>query len=1057
MSTDLATVYPSIPWLASPGTAFHRWRLTVQGPGGPFVINAGGFLAVPSLEQENRLRVSSVPERTFSGRFEVLLDADAAAVRALQAAVEACRGVYTGSVEVLDDADAQAIVLATGVLQELRADGVGARVVFGDGYPRADRPICRDGSLLAGFDELEGGSWLPQVFGRRGFLLPALFRSERALLAEDLPSSAKTLLLTAPVTWPARGIIQLNDERIVYSALSQDGLTLGSDGAPLGRPNRRAHERGSAVVLLPEAGPVWCVADHGAVLVEARADSELGQVLGGNAVAAEDLDGIAATLLRRPLLPLVATTSRIPALRRTVLDGNHWTIAPDSDALDPVDGFAHGAPSRGSVLTTSRRLLAAVYRHDLSRSEWRFDRVASAVLCFEVSETPNWGPETRLRVRIEKGAAAVEVDINHRGLVVPVEVRGTGAIPKGGVPARTAEWRRVSFETLTATGSWIDTAAAIDGRFTGSAVHQGTGPGALAAAFVTERPERSLTLHRSALLARVRNAGGGSLPVRLTASLPGELLREQDWILAEGEVSILRLGFEPPTNVEAADLFAPDAVYTLTLPGGGTAEVEELWLEVEVEQSVPASTVLAAISSLPVLGSVDLRIPYDRMAVDISPLLQAWDPWGFFPASGGGSPKVTFELVNPPAITNWAVYLRAIAWEITVNAATSVRPTERIWGLVEGRRCREDGTGNPALVILDLLREPGLGAEPEAALEVESFTGRVGIADERDLAFAAAFLEGTSLGRALGRALAESAFTLTRRAGRWGLAAPALGLDEAVYPALPAADWYPGTGPRRVAGLEPGTAGGLMIRNVTEGILLREAGAIGLAVEARWLVRGAAALARFLNARRLPPAHTVSLRGDARWTGLPAGSPLSLEGLRQPGVVTQGELARVAMEDGILEGVLAHIDDVQGLIPPGRALLLRGARARALRFVIDNRVVAMLTDGGDLLIRGNLREGALAPTESTLPILFDGGQSMLLCVYTAPGGGGSSAFALTPDGDLLTTGPLVEEAPITDPAPAGGVAMLAVATHLGGGAITAARLTLDSLAIRGILHTRQSP
>lgn len=313
-------------------------------------------------------------------------------------------------------------------------------------------------------------------------------------------------------------------------------------------------------------------------------------------------------------------------------------------------------------------------------------------------------------------------------------------------------------------------------------------------------------------------------------------------------------------------------------------------------------------------------------------------------------------------------------------------------------------------MILDLLREPGLGAEPEAALEVESFTGRVGIADERDLAFAAAFLEGTSLGRALGRALAESAFTLTRRAGRWGLAAPALGLDEAVYPALPAADWYPGTGPRRVAGLEPGTAGGLMIRNVTEGILLREAGAMGLAVEARWLVRGAAALARFLNARRLPPAHTVSLRGDARWTGLPAGSPLSLEGLRQPGESSRrGDRARVAMEDGILEGVLAHIDDVQGLIPPGRALLLRGARA--LRFVIDNRVVAMLTDGGDLLIRGNLREGALAPTESTLPILFDGGQSMLLCVYTAPGGGGSSAFALTPDGDLLTTGPLVEEHP----------------------------------------------
>lgn len=233
------------------------------------------------------------------------------------------------------------------------------------------------------------------------------------------------------------------------------------------------------------------------------------------------------------------------------------------------------------------------------------------------------------------------------------------------------------------------------GRFARIGRTPGNGAGRARRGVRDGAPERSLTLHRSALLARVRNAGGGSLPVRLTASLPGELLREQDWILAEGEVSILRLGFEPPTNVEAADLFAPDAVYTLTLPGGGTAEVEELWLEVEVEQSVPASTVLAAISSLPVLGSVDLRIPYDRMAVDISPLLQAWDPWGFFPASGGGSPKVTFELVNPPAITNWAVYLRAIAWEITVNAATSVRPTERIWGLVEAPVAGRTARGIP--------------------------------------------------------------------------------------------------------------------------------------------------------------------------------------------------------------------------------------------------------------------------------------------------------------------------------------------------------------------------
>lgn len=1058
MIPSLEFVHPPLAWLPGSAGSVRHWRLRLTWGGTVSLIGTEQFLAPPEWELLNRFEAVPRPVRIIGGRLVVVVNAGDAVVEALRVAIETTQTTCAGALEALDpDGDeAHTVEVLSGVLAELMIEGGAARLTFGHGLPNAGKLMCRDTSRLDGYTGLPPGRWLPQVFGRGAFLLPSLFETSDALLLDDLPAGAKTLRLTAPVDWPPTGRVQIEDEVITYRAIAAGGEELGSVATPLLRPARRFHGRGARVVLIPETELAWVVADHAASLVEARLEDANGAVINGGEVLARDLDGIVATLLRLDRLPPAIRTSRFPVEREGDLAPGDWTILPDTTAHDPSDAFRVASPQRGAVMTTTQRLLHARYRRDLSIEEMRFDRITRANLSFEFSDTPNWDPATRLRVRVSKGASSVELHFNRDGLTFPIEVKGSGALPSlvsTGVVLR--ETRRVGFDRIDATGDWSNVGAAIDGTTQESASGGGIAGAQLSACFVTDPPERGLAIEGIVLHARVVNDGESSLMARLEAEVPGLMLRVRDVEVEAGAAGNVSLDILPPSNVGAAELFGETARYRLVFPTGGSVRVEEMWLEYAMGATLNAKTLTAAVTTLPTLGIVGVRLAYSRAEVDFTALIGGDLPWCFF-SPDDGAPEVEFEIIDPPALSLWAVYLRDARWRWTVQPATGIRPTARLYGVVDGRGVRGDGTANPAVALRDLLSEPGLCAVPETEINVDTFTALEDLADARGVAFAAAFLEASSLGDAFMRAAGESTLAVVRARGRWSLTALPLEADGALLPSVPRGELIAGSGALRLVPQAPQSVGGLVVRDHSGGVLASDAPPIVLSIMARWLVRGGVALKRFLDARRYPSEDITGLRMDARWMATPAGTAMALPGLEQPGMIRQGELSRLAWREGECMADLTHGATSRHLFVTPTAIIQRGNRGRALRFFIEERLVAVLTDDGDLLIAGELMEGTLAPSGAFAVFVAEPGEHRLRCSYRHSEME-TASWAITADGDLLTTVPVIERAGIADIAPDGAGEQRTGATLIGGKPPGAAamRLSLASVALRGTLHTRQ--
>lgn len=880
MIPPIESVYTPIPWLVDGGD-LRCWRLTFLQPV-PFVLDEADILEQPQVRLENRLHISENPERTFGGRFSVLVREDATGIASLLTAIERtqCTGSALLRIHPPVGFTADPVTIARGTLASMERSRGAVRLTFECSYPSAGKPVCRDASQIPDFATLPPQTFLPQLFGRRGFLMPPLFAVQTAKLAGDFSATATTLSLTRATNWPPTGFLQINDEVLSYRARSEDGLIFGSASFPLIRPQRRAHDHGATVLLLPGPTVDWCAADHDAEVLETRAESEEGPLANAGAVVHEDLDGIVATLWRADRLPLRINTSRIPTVDQSALNAASWRVLAGTNVLDYTDAFINKAPARGAVFTTGRRLLVANFVEDHSLSSDRFDLIEHAELYFEFSDTPFWGAGTRLRVTIEKGASSIQAEFNRDGVLFPVPVIAQAALPAPLSAART-ERHRIHFEQVSPIGPWTNAAAAIDAAFQDAATCSSAQSCALTARFVSERNEAQLAITQVELHARVRNNGAASFPVQLVIDVPGKLYRTADATIAAAATQVVSLIVALPSDLPPADLFAPTCLYALIFPAGGDMGVEEIWIDATSTVAIDQAAISAAISSLPVVGSATMRVDYNSARVDITALLPPGARWDFF-STGGGLPKVVIELIDPPAITNWAVYIRDLHWNWRTRAATSVRPTARLWGLVEGRRTRPDGTANPALALRDLIAEDALGAAPETDTDSASFAALEDLADERGVRFAAVFMEATPLSTIIGRAVAQSTLKILFWDGLWRLAAAPLQVDSEASLIFPRSECFVPTGDQHWTPQRPGDVGGLALVDGNGAIAHRIGTRAALTTLAQWIMEGAPAVAINFDSRRHPPVADIGIDFDARWFSIPAGAQLSLPGVAEP-------------------------------------------------------------------------------------------------------------------------------------------------------------------------------
>ncbi len=1044
--TQLESIWPPPPFLGA-ANDLRRWRLTVIGFGETVVLRPDSIIGQPSVSSRSRLETSPQPMRTWSGRF-VLDVSGGDDLEGIRARLERNSATFVGVLELLppEDSEEDPATIAKGTLDTITIKDGQAALAFAASYPNGHKPICRDASLFPGFQDLSQGTWLPQVFGRCDLLAPPLFPIRRAKLAAPLTADDTELQTIQPVDWPPSGRLQVNDEVLRYGAISSDGLTVSA----LIRPNPLRHDNGTPLWLLPDAPLMWCPADHSAEVLEIRANDESGNELPGFSQASRELDGNDATVLERDALPLLITSAKEALIRETDLDSADWTVLDENTALNFADAFEAVDPATGATLFADAPLLAATYHANPANGAYRFDQVASGVLALEFSETPGWGPGTRLRVSVTKGATTVTADFDRRGFSVPVPFRSTAGVSNETSGIEFTRKERIAFDDITSNDAVSSVTNAASGAFHQWATFNTNSLATLSASFARSHDQPEAELARITLHAAVHNlASGASLDGQLHIVVPGKLKRVLEFNIAAETEETITLEVTPPSNMSAAEFFDENSYYTINMPDGGNGRIYEVWLEADWLTIIPSKAIGNAVERLPVNGVVDTYLTYQEIGLDIGALLPSGAGWDFF-SDEDERPTVSITLRNAPDINLWAVYVRNIRWKFTTYPAESVRPTAQIWTRVEGRFTDEDGTASPASVIQSLVADELFGEAETSDVDNASFETASETIEERQIKFAAAFLEGTHLATVLSRAVAEATALLTMRSGQWTLLAPPLELDSKPIPALSQGDLLWPYGTRHLSPSDNNASGAIVLRSY-EGTALTTASAAAKHIQLRWIVDGANALYRALEFRRRPREVHIMQDLAIKWMTIPAGAGMSIPGTNESQVLQRGEAGEIALVNGELHLELAHVIETQSAFSSSVAEVIRSYRRNALLFQIDGRIVAELRDSGDLYLRGELREGnVLLPTPGSLFVWDEFNEWLIVSCSTR-------AVAFHRNGDLLTFDPLSEEVPIDIEAPELAGTYGDEITIIGGLTPGDAALKIegDAISLRGTLHTQQ--
>ncbi|CAN5193546.1 hypothetical protein BH09SUM1_BH09SUM1_07250 [soil metagenome] len=1028
---DQADFIQPLPWLQPVHGSLRFWALRMTLGDLAVEWRSDSMISLPEFELAHESASLQSPRVRRSGRFEVTLRFDAAGVSEFSDAIAASNDAAAASLFIAADSQgSEEREIANGTLDEIKSAPDGVHLVFRCGWPSADRRVCRNGRSLAGV-VVEKDTWLPQVFGECSYFAPPLFDMQSAALFADIDMDASSLTLAESVSWPPRGVVQLNDEVIAYATISEDGRTLGSLTVPLTRSTPRAQRHGSRVILLPTNPLRWCVADHAAEVVELRAGSASGALLSTAGAAIVDLAGSQSTVYTRAALPLAVSHQAILHEEHTARISKLWQKLPDSLALDPMDAFTVIAPQRGAVITAGRNLLTARFLEDSTQTAGRFDLLQEVFLSLEFSDTPFWGPDTRLRVTVTKNSAVVSAQFNREGGRFSVPIKGIGAQPATGATSVAQQRIRISFETIEADGVWSTADAAIDGEFASAATIATASPVSLTARFATIIPEVQRTVSAATLFARVRNSGGASLAARLEVHVPDKLSRHADAAIASGETIIVELGFSLPSNVGAADLLSTNTEFSIAFPEGGAVDVQELWLEVDADP-LPARAFAASAGSIPVTATIELPFGYNRVELDIAPLLTEEDRWSFF-SDAGGFPEVRIELISPPDIDLWSVYVRDVHWRRTAYLANSIQAQDRVWCRTRGRHCREDGTANPAEVVASLLTDPSFAALGEDAIDAPSIEVVAAECDRRVLSFAAVIQDGMLLGDLFERALAEAAIHLIRADEAWRAVATPIEPDLSVLPRLTTAEiMAPGPGAQWSA----------------------RTAASESSVGTELLIGETASFLRYLAARSQPLSRDEVLPLDLRNLPLQVGAPMCIEDARDADEILCGEIARVAFSKGSFSASLRVLARVREQHRTDHSLVLRSVTRGAILFFWDNQVIAELLDSGDLRIGGVLREGARTPVVLVPIFVAIPSDSQLAITHTVDDIATNLCFAA--NGDALTTCFITESAAITEASPAPLAAERRASSLVLGGAtggLAALRITNGHMELRGRIIT----
>lgn len=322
-------------------------------------------------------------------------------------------------------AEAEVLWLFRGILIEMTIAGLSARVeargwTTAAAARRIPEPLPPEFLARHGLD-----SRLrvipPLLFGRLEACPLSPWGAVRlARVVHDITYKDTLIYIDDATSWPPAGRAQVADEVFAYAAVDHAAGTLGSPGAPLSRPEARAHCAGTRVAWLAPGGPAWLVAGHPCARVD-RLCAEGRPVTASTpsieqVEVAEDTARLPAprrlALLRLDRFPVLAEWSTEPAMRTVRGRALCFKIRPGTTALDAQAAFDDDPASAARLDTAHARLRLGmgfpvgrvVVPHGCvgDRLYGRFD---SLVVEIVMAADRVWKTSSRPRVFVRRGEA----------------------------------------------------------------------------------------------------------------------------------------------------------------------------------------------------------------------------------------------------------------------------------------------------------------------------------------------------------------------------------------------------------------------------------------------------------------------------------------------------------------------------------------------------------------------------------------------------------------------------------------------------------------------------
>lgn len=997
----------SLPTGPLPNTSRHdwrRWSATIMLEDEEFIIPAGEFVAVPQFSSRHRVHWSDGPRAVLEGAVELALREDGASASALwdrRLSLRLPRPLVL-SLQVTLHGFVSAVPLWSGVLDELRLED-GLLILRGSaGIPGGSVRVCRDLGALPLSVPLPTGAWIPQLWGHhRAVRAMALFAPvRRSALRFECLREAKFLVLRDPVSWPASGTIQLNDEVLSY-AVRVGNRQLGSETAPLLRPDPKDHRQDTPVWLLEGTGGfAWILCDHPSTVVQvftgddAQASPEVPVE-----VIVEDFHGRMATLLRSDRAPVLRTESTVPGRREPpIAYTNQWQLTTQSTADFGVNGFVDNPGFVGAVLSTMRPRLEANWIGNLGRSHLRFDRVLRAFLAFEFFANAGWPREATLRIDVIIADRVKSFSIHYNGYVERFQELLRIAEEDTAVPLRAESrtLRLIEMDSILEATGWTNAAVVLDRKFTDQFAESSATPAPSILRMSRHRPVEDGNHHARNLRLLVRMQGGA--PFRIQAEAPG-ILKLSRTIPPAAGIRDEVLTVPVPPAVTLGELAAKLRV-TLDTPEGGAVRIHECWCEVEVAE-------LPAESRASTLDGGPLPMLYIPVELDFTELLVDGFPWDSFTPDSPRA-RVNIRLVNgePSAPAN----VRRIRWSFEVQPAATVRMTTDLRARVSGRHTGPDGTAGPVAVLRDLLSEPEFLGEPRDLEQEQRDAAAAAIVAERATRFRAIVQDGRTVRQALSEALGECGAVLQREHWRsWIIALPtdwenrAAGELTAAHRIAPS-----GVEQMLLPSALPQLPAAIFATDHEAPTPLLGTDATGPLWTARWITAGITGITAFLRHWMAMPASRHDARVVPEILNMSPGTIIAMKGNASTAVV-EGSSFR----DGECTLLLRVLTDEE-LLWESSPWSIRRDPVRG-RFTIRHRwnLIAAITPDGDIECAHGIRQDAEDEVPAAAAPIAADADSLTFMVATSSGRRGLRIHRLDP---ARIWGPVIENTePDADP------------------------------------------